>query len=114
MNHFNFTDTLIIVGMIVFYIAFTSWLTYKLRSKSNTEFMEGSRALPAFIVGILLMTEFIGAKSTIGTAQSAFENGFAASWSVIGAAIGFPLFGMILVKKIYNTGKITISGAIAE
>ncbi|ACT14555.1 MULTISPECIES: sodium:solute symporter family protein [Pectobacterium] len=114
MNHFNLTDTLIIVGMIVFYIAFTSWLTYKLRSKSNTEFMEGSRALPAFIVGILLMTEFIGAKSTIGTAQSAFENGFAASWSVIGAAIGFPLFGIILVKKIYNTGKITISGAIAE
>ncbi|MDL5386705.1 hypothetical protein QSI17_21960, partial [Aeromonas hydrophila] len=41
-------------------------------------------------------------------------NGFAASWSVIGAAIGFPLFGIILVKKIYNTGKITISGAIAE
>ncbi|CAG76663.1 probable sodium:solute symporter [Pectobacterium atrosepticum SCRI1043] len=114
MNHFNLTDTLIIVGMIVFYIAFTSWLTYKLRSKSNTEFMEGSRALPAFIVGILLMTEFIGAKSTIGTAQSAFDNGFAASWSVIGAAIGFPLFGIILVKKIYNTGKITISGAIAE
>ncbi|WP_323612725.1 sodium:solute symporter family protein [Pectobacterium versatile] len=114
MNHFNFTDTLIIVGMIVFYIAFTSWLTLKLRSKSNTEFMEGSRALPAFIVGVLLMTEFIGAKSTVGTAQAAFESGIAASWSVIGAAIGFLLFGMILVKKIYNTGKLTISGAIAE
>ncbi len=25
-----------------------------------------------------------------------------------------PLFGLILVKRIYNTGKITISGAIAE
>lgn len=76
--------------------------------------MEGSRAMPAFIVGILLMSEFIGAKSTIGTAQAAFEGGIAASWSIIGAAIGFPLFGMILVKRIYNTGKITISGAIAE
>ncbi|GBO47506.1 sodium:solute symporter family protein [Pectobacterium versatile] len=114
MNHFDTTDTLIIIGMIVFYIAFTSWLTLKLRSKSNTEFMEGSRALPAFIVGVLLMTEFIGAKSTVGTAQAAFESGIAASWSVIGAAIGFLLFGMILVKKIYNTGKLTISGAIAE
>ncbi|MDY4376749.1 sodium:solute symporter family protein [Pectobacterium brasiliense] len=114
MNHFDFTDTLIIIGMIVFYIAFTSWLTLKLRSKSNAEFMEGSRALPAFIVGVLLMTEFIGAKSTVGTAQAAFESGIAASWSVIGAAIGFLLFGMILVKKIYNTGKLTISGAIAE
>ncbi len=76
--------------------------------------MEGSRAMPAFIVGILLMSEYIGAKSTIGTAQAAFESGIAASWSVLGAAIGFPLFGLILVKRIYNTGKITISGAIAE
>lgn len=114
MNHFDLTDTLIIIGMIVFYIAFTSWLTLKLRSKSSSELMEGSRALPAFIVGILLMTEFIGAKSTVGTAQAAFESGIAASWSVIGADIGFLLFGMILVKKIYNTGKVTISGAIAE
>lgn len=56
MNHFDLTDTLIIIGMIVFYIAFTSWLTLKLRSKFSAEFMEGSRALPAFIVGILLMT----------------------------------------------------------
>ncbi|MCL0160738.1 sodium:solute symporter family transporter, partial [Klebsiella pneumoniae] len=48
------------------------------------------------------------------TAQAAFESGIAASWSVLGAAIGFPLFGLILVKRIYNTGKITISGAIAE
>lgn len=114
MNYFDLTDTLIIIGMIVFYIAFTSWLTLKLRNKSSSEFMEGSRALPAFIVGILLMTEFIGAKSTVGTAQAAFESGIDASWSVIGAAIGFLLFGMILVKKIYNTGKVTISGAIAE
>jgi SSS family solute:Na+ symporter len=60
------------------------------------------------------MSEYIGAKSTIGTAQAAFEDGFAASWSVIGAAIGFPLFGLLLVKRIYSTGKITISGAIAE
>ncbi len=58
----------------------------------------------------MLITEFIGAKSTVGTAQSAFESGIAASWS----AIGFLLFDMILVKKIYNTGKVTISGAIAE
>ncbi|WP_312829236.1 sodium:solute symporter family protein [Pantoea anthophila] len=102
------------VGMVVAYILFTNWLTWRLRSKSSGDFMEGSRAMPAFIVGIMLMSEYIGAKSTIGTAQAAFENGFAASWSVIGAAIGFPLFGLILVKRIYNTGKITISGAIAE
>lgn len=114
MKSFSTESTLLIVGMVVAYILFTTWLTWRLRSKTSGDFMEGSRAMPAFIVGIMLMSEYIGAKSTIGTAQAAFEDGFAASWSVIGAAIGFPLFGLILVKRIYNTGKITISGAIAE
>lgn len=114
MKAFSTESTLLIVGMVVAYILFTTWLTWRLRSKTSGDFMEGSRAMPAFIVGIMLMSEYIGAKSTIGTAQAAFEDGFAASWSVVGAAIGFPLFGLILVKRIYNTGKITISGAIAE
>jgi SSS family solute:Na+ symporter len=114
MKEFTAVDTLIIIGIVVAYILFTTWMTWRLRSKSSGDFMEGSRAMPAFIVGVMLMSEYIGAKSTIGTAQAAFENGFAASWSVIGAAIGFPLFGLLLVKRIYNTGKITISGAIAE
>lgn len=114
MKEFTTEGTLIIVGMVLAYILFTSWLTWRLRSKTSGEHMEGARAMPAFIVGILLMSEYIGAKSTIGTAQAAFEDGFAASWSVIGAAIGFPIFGLLLVKRIYNTGKITISGAIAE
>ncbi|WNN45139.1 MULTISPECIES: sodium:solute symporter family protein [Winslowiella] len=114
MKEFTAEDTLIIIGIVVAYILLTTWLTYRLRSKSSGDFMEGSRAMPAFIVGVMLMSEYIGAKSTIGTAQAAFENGFAASWSVIGAAIGFPIFGLLLVKRIYNTGKITISGAIAE
>ena len=108
MKTFNAEGTLIIVGIVVAYILFTTWLTWRLRSKSSGDFMEGSRAMPALVVGILLMSEYIGAKSTVGTAQAAFEDGFAASWSVIGAAIGFPLFGFLLVKRIYSTGKITI------
>jgi len=114
VKEFAAVDTLIIIGIVIAYILFTTWLTWRLRSKSAGDFMEGSRAMPAFIVGVMLMSEYIGAKSTIGTAQAAFEDGFAASWSVIGAAVGFPLFGLLLVKRIYNTGKITISGAIAE
>ncbi len=114
MKEFSSSDTLIIISIVLVYILFTTWLTYRLRSKNSGDFMEGSRAMPAFIVGVLLMSEYIGAKSTIGTAQAAFEGGFAASWSILGAAIGFPIFGLLLVKRIYNTGKITISGAIAE
>ena len=57
---------------------FTSWLTVRLRSRTAEQFMTASRALPASVIGILLMSEFVGAKSTIGTAQEAFIAGFAA------------------------------------
>ena len=76
--------------------------------------MTASRSLPAVVVGVLLMSEFVGAKSTVGTAQEAFTSGFAASWSVIGASIGFLLFGLFFVRKLYGSGEYTISAAIAQ
>lgn len=114
MNTFNAADTALIIGMVVVYIIFTSWLSVKLRSKTNDQFMTAARSMPAVVVGVLLMTEYIGAKSTVGTAQSAFKYGAAASWSVIAAAIGFLLFGLFFVKKLYKSGEFTISGAIAQ
>ncbi|MFL5280609.1 MAG: sodium:solute symporter family transporter, partial [Rhodopila sp.] len=114
MAAFNTFDTAIIVAMVVAYILFTSWLTYRLRSRNNEQFMTASRSLPAVVVGVLLMSEFVGAKSTVGTAQEAFTAGFAASWSVVGASIGFLLFGLFFVRKLYNSGEYTISAAIAQ
>jgi SSS family solute:Na+ symporter len=114
MQSFSYFDTSIIIAAIVAYIAFTSWLTVKLRSKTSAEFLVGGRAVPAVVVGILLMSEFIGAKSTIGVSQAAFESGIAASWAVLSAAVGFPLFGFFLAKKLYSSGEYTISGAISQ
>lgn len=114
MNAFDSGGTLLIVSIVIAYILVTSWLTIKLRSKTTGEFMVAARSLPAFVIGILMMSEFIGAKSTVGAAQVGFESGFAASWSVLSAAIGFPLFGLFLAKKLYSSGEFTISGAIAR
>ncbi|GGF44284.1 sodium:solute symporter [Aliidongia dinghuensis] len=114
MNAFDAVDTTIIVAMIVAYILGTGWLTLRLRSKTNDQFMVASRAMPAAVVGVLLMSEFIGAKSTVGTAQEAFNTGFAASWSVAAASIGFLLFGLFFVRKVYGSGEYTISAAIAQ
>jgi solute:Na+ symporter, SSS family len=114
MNQFSGTESAIIISMIVVYIAFTSWLTVRLRSETSDQFMVAARSMPASVVGVLLMSEFIGAKSTVGTAQEAFTSGLAASWSVIGASIGFLLFGLFFVKKLYNSGAYTISGAIEQ
>lgn len=114
MTSFGAADSLIIIAMVVFYIALTAWLTARSRSTSSSEFMVGARSMPALVVGMLMVSEFVGAKSTIGTAQGAFESGMAASWAVLSAAIGFPLFGMVLARKLYNSGEYTISGAIFQ
>jgi SSS family solute:Na+ symporter len=60
------------------------------------------------------MSEFIGSKSTIGVAQAAFDNGMAAMWAVLTAAVAFLLFGKFLAGRLYSTGAVTISGAIAQ
>ncbi len=114
MPEFSTFDTVLIMSMIGIYIIFTSWLTVKLRSRTNAQFMVAARAMPAVIVGVLLMSEFIGAKSTVGTAQEAFLSGAAAGWSVLAAAIGFLLFGLVFVRVIYRSGSYTISGAIEQ
>jgi solute:Na+ symporter, SSS family len=114
MHEFTETQTAIIMGMVAIYVVFTSWLTLKLRSRTSAQFMTAARAMPAAIVGVLLMSEFIGAKSTVGTAQEAFSSGFAAGWSVFGAAIGFLLFGLFFCRSIYNSGEYTISAAIEK
>lgn len=114
METFSANDTAIILATVASYIVFTSWRTHRLRSRTNAQFMNASRALPATVVGILLMSEFVGAKSTVGTAQEAFTSGFAASWSVVGASIGFLLFGLVFVRRLYGSGEYTISAAIAQ
>lgn len=114
METFNSQDTFIIIAMVVVYIVITTWLSLRMRSRTSEQYMVAGRTMPAYVVGILMMSEFIGAKSTVGTAQAAFESGFAASWSVIAAAIGFPLFGLLMARKLYSSGEFTISGFIAK
>jgi SSS family solute:Na+ symporter len=106
--------TYILIGMVLAYLAVTTWLTFRYRAKSTSDFMFAARSVPALVIGVLMMSEFIAPKSTIGVAQVAFDSGMAASWAVLSVALGFPLFGWLLAKKLYNTGEYTISAAIAK
>jgi len=109
-----YSREVLIIGSVVVYILLTSILAWVLRSRTNAQFMVGSKALPAVVVGVLLMSEFIGAKSTVGTAQEAFEKGMAAGWSVLAAAIGFLLLGLFFARQIYTSRQHTISGLIEQ
>ena len=106
--------TAIIVLAVIGYIAITSWLTVKLRSRNSSEFMSGGRATPAVVIGVLLMSEMIGAKSTIGVAQAAFDQGIAAAWAVASATLGFLLYGKFMAGRLHSSGEVTISGALAQ
>ncbi|MGU2445365.1 sodium:solute symporter family protein [Burkholderia cenocepacia] len=114
MNHFTAWDTAVIVAMVVVYIIITAWISIRLRSKTTEQFMVAGRSTPAVVIAILLMSEYIGAKSTIGTSQEAFNVGIAASWSVISASIGFVFFGLFMARRLYRSGEFTISGFIAQ
>ncbi|RQZ58716.1 sodium:solute symporter family protein [Burkholderia sp. Bp9004] len=114
MATFSYWDTATIIGMVVVYIVITSVISIRLRSRNSEQFMVAGRSMPALVVAILLMSEFIGAKSTVGTSQEAFSAGFAASWSVLAAAIGFLFFGLFMAKRLYASGEFTISGFIAQ
>lgn len=104
----------VLAAAVIAYIVITSVLAYALRSRNKSQFMVGSRSLSAGVIGILLMSEFIGAKSTVGTAQEAFEHGMAAGWSVLAASIGFLLLGLFFAKQLYSSQQYTISGLIEQ
>lgn len=114
MNRLTVWDTSIIIAMVVVYIVVTAWISIRLRSKTTEQFMVAGRSTPAIVIAILLMSEYIGAKSTIGTSQEAFNVGIAASWSVLSASIGFVFFGLFMARRLYRSGEFTISGFIAQ
>ncbi|AOZ09394.1 sodium:solute symporter family protein [Cupriavidus malaysiensis] len=114
MTSFSHGDTVLIIAMVAVYIVVTSVASVRLRSRDSEQFMVAGRSMPAVVVAVLLMSEYIGAKSTVGTSQEAFNVGIAASWSVISAAIGFLLFGLFMAKRLYASGEFTISGFIAR
>lgn len=106
----------VVLVMVAGYMALLAAISYVVRRSSKTSegFTNGGRSFPAFLIGFLLMSEFIGTSATIGTAQSAYEVGISAAWNVVALAIGFVLFGLFIAKRFRKLGHNTISGALAH
>ncbi|RVU73931.1 sodium:solute symporter family protein [Lactobacillus xujianguonis] len=114
MSIMNPKMSIIILAVVVIYIVITSYLSYKWSGHSNSDFMQGGKGIPYFVVAVMLFSNYNGIMAVIGTAQRAYTSGFAAAWSVFAAAIGFFLYGMFFVKRLYKTGSFTISGAVKQ
>jgi SSS family solute:Na+ symporter len=104
------------MAIVVSYVAVTTFVgTLSAKYTTDTSsFMSAKNMMGPFVVGILLMSEFVATGSTLGTAESAYSHGIAASWNVISLGIAFVLYGFMLAPKFQKTGEYTISGALAQ
>jgi SSS family solute:Na+ symporter len=83
-------------------------------TKDTTSFMTAKNQMGPLVVGILMMSEFIGTGSTLGTAQTAYEKGIGAAWNLITLGVGYLLYAYFMAPKFQALGEYTISGALAR
>jgi solute:Na+ symporter, SSS family len=74
----------------------------------------GKTGVPTVLVGLTLMSEFIGTSASVGTAQEAYQRGISASWNILALAAGFIFHGLFLAAKYKQSGHNTISAVLAE
>ncbi|WP_342166607.1 sodium:solute symporter family protein [Methylobacterium sp. SD21] len=92
------------MGLISFYV--------RRHARSAGSFTSGGTRYPAFLIGFLLMSEFIGTATSVGTTQTAYRVGVSAAWNVLALAVGFVLYAILLAPRFKELGENTISGAL--
>jgi SSS family solute:Na+ symporter len=74
----------------------------------------GHSGIPAVLVGLMLMSEFIGTSASVGTVQEAYKFGISAAWAIISLGAGFLFYAFLLAGKYKQSGHNTISAIFAE
>ncbi len=74
----------------------------------------GRTGVPVILVGMMLMSEYIGPSASLGTAQEAFKQGISASWNITALAAGFIFYGFFLAGKHENSDHNTISAILND
>ncbi|MGI4838045.1 MAG: sodium:solute symporter family protein [Janthinobacterium lividum] len=110
------TRTVIILCLTVVYFVVMTLIGYAVRrhAKSSEGFTNGGRSFPAYLIGALLLSEFIGSSVSLGTAQKGFEIGISAAWNLVALSLGFLLLAYVMAKKYKETGLNTISAILAQ
>lgn len=108
--------TVIVFGCTIAYIIITTVVgMWSVRSaKDTSSFMTAKNQMNFWVIGILLMSEFIGPGGTVGTAQGAFDKGLSVAWNSSSLAIGYLLYSFLLAPKMNALGEYTISGALSH
>jgi SSS family solute:Na+ symporter len=106
----------IVLSLTLAYMAAMGLISFSVRrhAKSAGSFTSGGARYPAFLIGFLLMSEFIGTATSVGTTQTAYRVGVSAAWNVLALAVGFVLYAILLAPRFKELGENTISGALAK
>jgi solute:Na+ symporter, SSS family len=104
----------VILGITFAYIAAATAIgVFAARKARDTHgFMTGSGQMGPVLIGILMMSEFIGTGTTLGTAQLAYSKGISVVWNVVTLGLGFILYSRIMAPKFNALGEYTVSGAL--
>jgi SSS family solute:Na+ symporter len=104
----------IVLSLTLAYMAAMGLISFYVRrhARSAGSFTSGGTRYPAFLIGFLLMSEFIGTATSVGTTQTAYRVGVSAAWNVLALAVGFVLYAILLAPRFKELGENTISGAL--
>lgn len=113
--HANYVALAIVAVYIIGLGIVTGLLQRSVKSANTfTSGTTGRTGVPAILVGMMLMSEFIGTSASVGTAQEAFKVGISASWNILALAAGFVFYGFFLAGKYKDSGHNTISAILDE
>jgi SSS family solute:Na+ symporter len=113
--HTNYLALAIVLGYMVSLGLFTTVVQRSVTTTTTfTSGTSGHSGIPAVLVGLMLMSEFIGTSASVGTAQEAYGFGISASWNIIALGAGFLFYAYFLAGKYKASGHNTISAVFAE
>jgi solute:Na+ symporter, SSS family len=111
----NYLALAIVIGYMVSLGLLTTVVQRSVTTATTfTSGTSGHSGVPAVLVGLMLMSEFIGTSASVGTAQEAYRFGISASWNIIALGAGFLFYAYFLAGKYKESGHNTISAVFAE
>src|ERR1700679_1142452 len=106
--HANYLALAIVIAYMIGLGLLTSVIQRSVNTTTTfTSGTSGHSGVPAVLVGLMLMSEFIGPSASVGAAQEAYRFGMSAAWNIISLAAGFLFYAFFLAGKYRESGQNT-------
>src|SRR5580698_10198934 len=112
--HTNYVALAIVLAYMAGLGLLTSIVQKSVRTAATFTSGTTGSGVPAVLVGLMLMSEFIGTSASVGTAQEAYRFGISAAWNIIALGAGFLFYAFLLAGKYKESGHNTISAVFAD